>query len=482
MEAELIRKEFGCYRCVCRKEARQEETVEVVLSEEQSDAAEFITAEVVVLLRSKECEDGLVRLRAVIEGAVLYADGDGKCFSVPLRSECRLEWTGQELRRDGQLCARLTLQSVEGKVLNPRKLLVSMELQGSISQWQSETVSYVSEARGEKLETRCEQAHLTLVADVSEKSFAVTEEYSLPQGSETVQEILLSRCASTVLGTDNVAGKLIIRGTTITELLYRDENAALHSLSFTSSWSQLMDVSAEPTNSSVTLMPTAQYVDAIDGGRAVALELHLTSQLQCSATVEAEALVDAYSTAYESALRRESVSFPVFTCGESVEQSRDVSIELPESFEELLLSSAEVGKSQNDTRELSVRLLYRTDSGEVRAIEKALPPELENVPIESCCVSDLRVSRNAVGLDMSIRMSYVPCTEQSSQLSWVDAITLDEDKPLRKTGTSGLIVVRRSDASLWELARKYGSTVALIEKVNENCDEKDAFLFIPRAR
>ena len=478
MEAELTTKELSFFRCSCRREATQEETIEVLIGDDLPDAATIIDAEPSVFLRSKECEDGQARLRCAIEGSILYSTEDGRLCTVPFRSECRMEWTAQELKRDGLLCAKLRLQKTELRVINPRKLLLHTELCGSISQWMSESVRYASAAENIALEQRREVSTVPIVSAVSEKSFAVTEQFALSGDCERIESILLHRCTSHVEEWNSVAGKLILQGKSQLELLYTDELGSLCTRSFTSSWSQLMDVPAEPEQSAITLMDTARYVDIVDGGEAVSLEVHLTAQLRCTASAEIETLTDAYSTTYETELRREALVLTAFSTQPENEKTLRSSAELPEDPDKLLFSRGEVEKEIGGSYTLAVRGLYLDREGRLKCWEKKLDCASDAEP----ALQSLKCSQSGKGLELSAVLDESREEEESTELRWIGGITLLEDKPIRKRGLPGLVIVRRNGAEPWDLAKKFGSTVALMEKANENMDEKDAFLFIPRAR
>ena len=476
MEAELTKRELSFFRCIARREAAQEETIEVLIGDALPDAAEIIDAEAAVFLRSKETEDGLVRLKAAVEGSILYGTEDGTVCSVPLRSECRMEWTGSELKRDGQLCAEMKLCRAEGRMLNSRKLLLQAELCGSFSQWRSETVSCVCAAAADHLETKIESTTLPLVCGVSEKSFAVTEQFTIPEECERASDILLQRCSSWIEEVNSVAGKLILQGRSRLELLYRDEPGSVCSQSFTAAWSQLMDIPAEPDKTRITLMDTARYIDIVDGGEAVSLEAHLTAQLQCTQSVEIETLADAYSTAFETESETETLRLSLLKENGSEEKTLRDSMALPEDAERTLFGRGEVRKGANGVTLLSVSALCQNSGGALHLLKKEIACEGE------ARLKELKLSRNGNELELNAALEFQQETEQIAELSWLKNISLLEDKPLRKRGLPGLVIVRRDGADAWNLAKKYGSTVTLMEKANEDMDEKDAFLFIPRAR
>ena len=474
MEPELIRQELNYFRCICTKEASREETVEALIPETMGDAAEILHTQGMVFLRSKECEDGLVRLRGSIEGSILYRTEEGELCSLPFKSECRMEWTGEELKRDARLNGSLRYSGLDARILNPRKILVSGELAGKCSHWCTEQLSYVSGVNNGKVETRLETQKLRLVSDVTEKAFALTEDFPLPEGNMAMEEILLYRCRSQVEEAHSVAGKLILQGNTRLEMLYTDEEGQPHPLSFTNTWSQLLDSAAEPSSTHIHLMPTALYVDSINGGTAVSMELHLTAQVICSENVEAEVLVDAYSTDYEAELKTEELAFLSYADVIAGERTVQCNVKAPEDMEEILLCYGEANSRQS----CGIFVLYRENSGAVKVFRTGVPVEWD----ESFVLRELNAARSGDSIDLGLSLASDTPVSSQTVLRWVDGITLNEGNPYPKKDRPGLIAVRRNSGSYWDLARKYGSTVSLIEKANADIDEKDVFLFIPRAR
>ena len=474
MEPELIRQELTYFRCVCTREAAREETVEVLIPDAMGDAAEILDTQGMVFLRSKESEDGLMRLRGSIEGSVLYRTEEGELCALPFKSECRMEWTGEELKRDARLSASLGATGVEGRIINPRKILVSGELTGKCSQWCAEQTAYANGAAAGSVETRTETQTIRLVSDVTEKTFALTEDFSLGEGAAPIEEILLYRCASQVEEAHSVAGKLILQGSTHLELLYADEEGKAHSFSCNSGWSQLIDSAAEPSCTHIHLMPTALYVDSINAGTAVSLELHLTAQVICSESVEAQVLADAYSTDYEAELQTRELVFTSFADEETGKQESRSSIKPPEDMDELLLCYGEAISRQA----CGIHVLYRDADGTEKGFFASVPVEREG----SFVLRELSAAKNGGSIDLRLSLASDTPVSCETALRWVDGIRLDENSPLSQKNRPGLVAVRRNSGSYWDLARKYGSTVSLIEKANEEIDEKDIFLFIPRAR
>lgn len=474
MEPELIRQELTYFRCVCTKEAAREETVEVLIPDTMGDAAEILDTQGMVFLRSKESEDGLMRLRGSIEGNVLYRTEEGELCALPFKSECRMEWTGEELKRDARLSATLGASGVEGRIINPRKILVSGELSGKCSQWRAEQTAYANGAAEGSVETRTETQTIRLVSDVTEKAFALTEDFSLGEGNEPIEELLLYRCASQVEEAHSVAGKLILQGSTHLELLYADGDGKSHPFSCSSAWSQLIDSAAEPSCTHIHLMPTAIYVDSVNGGTAVSLELHLTAQVICSENVEAQVLADAYSTDYKAELKTRELVFTSFADEETGKQELRSSVKVPEDMDEMLLCYGEAVSRQA----CGIHVLYRDTDGKERDFCASIPVERE----DSFVLRELNAAKNGGNIDLRLTLASDTPTGCETTLCWVDGISLDENSPLSKKNRPGLVAVRRNSGSYWDLARKYGSTVSLIEKANEEIDEKDIFLFIPRAR
>lgn len=472
MEPELIRQEMNYFRCIGTREASREEKVEALIPDVMGDAAEILDTQAAVFLRSKESEDGLVRLRGSLEGNILYRTVAGELCALPFKSECRVEWTGEELQRDMLLCAELYCTGAEARILNPRKLLMSCELNAQCSLWCAEKLNYVSAVADGSMETRCETQNVRLISAVLEKTFALTESFPLREGSAAVEEILLSRCESRVEEAHSVAGKLILQGKSELELLYADEEQQLHTLCFSSGWSQLLDCATEPGSTQIRLMPTALYVDGINGGTDVSLELHLTAQVICSESREVLVLTDAYSVSYAAELKEAKQLFQSYA-GEAEEMRIQCSVKAPEELEEILFCRVEPGAH----RELTLHLLYRDTAGAICSYAVPLSTEAEERICRDC-------SASVNGGNIELRLSFMPETSACEEctLCWIDAISLDEEKPLSAKKHPGLVAVRRSSGSYWELARKYGSTVTLIEQANAEMDEKDLFLFIPRAR
>ena len=80
MEAKLKKNSISCYKSVYSASFSREETAESVVPDVFPDICQILDTDAVVMLRSKEVEQGRLCLTGIIEIAVLYLpDGEGGC-------------------------------------------------------------------------------------------------------------------------------------------------------------------------------------------------------------------------------------------------------------------------------------------------------------------------------------------------------------------------------------------------------------------
>ncbi|MCQ2438243.1 MAG: DUF3794 domain-containing protein [Oscillospiraceae bacterium] len=478
MNLELEKETLRCCRCVYAGEHAQEEAVEAVISDAMPDAAEIVEAQARLFLRSKESRAGRVQLRFAIEGSLLYrSEEEGRICALELKGDCPVDWEDEAMEEDVRLLVTGRLYRVEGRMINPRKLQLRCELIASVREWAETEIAVSTGCSAEKLELKIEKRIWPYVSAVGEKTFVLSEDLSFSEGAEELSALLLTGLELQTEESQIVAGKLLLRGEARLSLLYLNGDgtpAAPQSLKLP--WSQLLDMGQECERCHVSLMPTALYADPFSDGQGVSVELHLTAQAVCFSERELSFVADAYSTACAAELSREELLAGEQAALAFREESLRESVPAESREETVLLTFCELGKRQKEGFPIRCRCLLRRGDGTLHTMEKELLWQGEQTPELCSCSAELSGGR------LELRAALLSAEEAECEpLCFVSGIELSEEQ--RRGGEAcTLYAVRDEGASMWELARKYGSTVSLIEQANASRAPGDVFLFVPRSR
>ncbi len=499
MEIELKKDRITGYARVFQDSSNREETIEAVVPDTMPDVSRIVDTDAAVSLRSKQIENGRLTVTGLLEGNVLYLpEGETALRRLSLSGPCTFDFDSPQIREKCRARITLRVTAADARMLNPRKVLLRVDVSAEADVYCAQELEFATGAENEALQTLLVTETVGYVSAVEEKTFVLTEEFTLPAGAPALSEILLSRVNAEVEDVKHVGGKLILQGTARLELLYAAaEGRRPLAESFSASFSQIMDMGGECGGGAlVSLMQTACYVETLPGTygvNAVSMELHLVAQAVCCAEREVRVLSDAYSCRY--ACQAETEALCVDGIGKTLtarETVREVA-ETPEAVGELILCYVVPGRPTCGGGAvkvpLAVHLLYMTDRDTVSSLcrktecEMPLAAPEDAVLLPGCprCAEPY-ASPAAGGLELRLPLVVDASARETGTIRAVVSLSLDMDAPLSPGGVPSVMVVRSRGGDLWALAKKYRSTPELIAAANPQPPEEGGFLLIPRAR
>ena len=495
MEMELNKEELRLWQSVYWGSVRREETLEAVVPDTMPDVAELLDADAAVFLRNRETEDGAVTAVLQLTGTLLCrGEGEKGVFAVPLNASVSCRWEDAAIAREDQVQLRLAVPAADARLLNPRKLLLRCNLEAEAECFREEVLAYASGAESGELQQRRSTGSVSVVSAVGEKTFVITEEFPL-SGAEGAESILHSRVQYMLEDVRNMAGKAVVQGKLLMEVLYTVPGQDVPCLqSFTAPFSQIVDAPGEVSAARFTLLPTAEYVESMSGGYGsggFSLEAHLVAQVVFTEEKEITYLSDAYSTHCPVELERCEMRLR----SQRREVTRHVSIrenvDLADSAERVLWCyvTAETPEAAEGGRcrlTAHAHVIYVNERGEIAGKNARLQTEIEGGEKDCCNMALLPQESYASpagrGLEFRLGMEWRGWEDESWVMAPLSAVTLRDEEPFDLAARPSVTAVCSSDEDLWTLARRYASTVELIESANPGARESGGFLLIPRAR
>ena len=476
--------------------AGRELSEETIVPDALPDVGSVVDAQGILCLRGKETTDAAVALSAGVGISVLYAPADGGglcCVELELPADIRLEAPGAD--GDCRTAARMRLISVEARAINSRKLSVRAEIAADAQCWRRDALRLAS-----GLAAHDGQAHMLLrsaeamtVADVREKTFAVTDEYAVPAGMGGGVRILARRVSPMIDDVKYVSGKVIFRGRAVSELVFADADGASRAGRYETEFSQIMEIDcdAEEASASASLLLTGAYFDMPEYGEGagrLAAELHFAVQCVCRERRRIDYLADIYSN--------RTLLLPAFDETAVVSDARLLSMRQtvagraePAAAGETVYACACVGPvtAEEDAVKTSVlvRLVSKTEEGAYTASKCRLSAEFtpadlrdgERLGQASVSVADIYSS----GSDVRVALRMDAAVTTGGVIRSVSAVAEDAEAFARLPGKPSAALVRvPAGTELWELARRYGSSPEAIEAANGG--RRDGLLLIPKTR
>ena len=500
MEASTRKVSYPCYQTVFNQTFPLSEGQECVVSDTLPDITAIVYTSAAPLIRSKDLSDGRVRLEANVPARVTCLGEDGTIFCVDVNIPFYLSAQDEGIRENCVCVAGIMLRQTETRLLNPRKLSVRAELQVQVECCLSGALE-LAQATGEPvvgLHTLERGAEISTIAAVTEKTFVLTDEYTLTEQEPSAVEILAQSVMMRTQELKTVGSKLIVSGLAESALLYRGEDGDVYEAAFQTAFSQIIEADIELEDASVELkiLPSGMYYEIIPGTemRELAMELHLVAQAVICAKQSICYLADAYSNLYPLELQRETRGFTFVTRESVLRENGKALLETPETVSRVISCRATPLSADFDGGSAIVRFRVTLccRSGEKlctveRVCAQTFAPETTDGAVKICgfCISDLSAVPTEAGVEVRFSAELRVQFAQEITLECVSAIGWNEEDRLDTDDLPTLVLLRAdSSQNLWQLAKENCSSVEAIAAANgleEAGESWNKLLVIPKA-
>lgn len=445
-----------------------------------------------VLLRGKRVEDG----HGTIEGELMVSvsflpDGAAGICVLHMEIPWRVDFESEKISDTNTVVADVRVMQLETRLLNPRKILVKAKLQAEITVYGKRMlVIYDDIEETNVVQVRRESVTCTFISAVCEKTFAATDEYPIPADMTGI-EIIGKSVQFRVDDVKTLTNKLIVKGTVLSDVVIASETGTSEKVSFTSSFSFIAETDCEQVSDDVriSIMPTAMFYEPAANGRMLSVEVHGVCQIVSYEKKEFTFMSDAYSNFYPCACDYETMTVYAERKKELRRENVTGSISCHSQVDRVwFLTAGGVSLGGNEMSELSVQigLCVQYENGTTDWLKARVPMIIKKQPTErvlSVRIGDLYGSCSGAEIEYRLTVDYELQEENAVDLKMISSIAFDDER--LNTAKLPSIAVVRSGGSLWELARKYASTVDLIRTYNELEEEEcstNTLLLIPRQR
>ena len=504
MEARLNKNSIPYHKKVYETSVSREETAETVVPDTLPDIAEIINTDGLVLLKSKEVENGRANMAGNINAVVLYIpEDDGGIQKLNITIPFNVFYESQAVSEDSSPVVSAKLSGIDARVLNPRKVLVRAEIIADISCYQEgeldvyDTLGTDADCDVQVLSSNCK---ISPVTGVREKTFVLNDEYQIPASKPELGEILQQRVDLTVDDIKTVGNKLVFKGAAYVNLMYAGSNNQPAAASFTTSFSQIleMDNIGENPDAQVRLMLTSAYIEPLgvsQDDRAISAELHIVAQAVCNDNIELEYIADAYSNAYELELESSDLEIMSIDRRTVVRENVSCVVETLSAVKEVVNTCACLGKPEVSGGRVhctvTLKAVYLDENNRLCCADKVITVEskLETDGKTDAAPSDVRCSEIIAltvsgGLEVRMAVDFELVFTEEYKVSPVVSIEIDEENPISLTRLPSVTIVSGDmGADIWRLAKKYYSTPELIISTNKLEEgDRPELLLIPKSR
>lgn len=498
MEIKIENKTIRTYREISRQAKKIQETAETVVPDTNDDIGKIISANTELYLKSKDVSGRGVTVGGEAEISIMYiTESESAVSFLRMTKAFTLEYDVDGADNDTVAQIALSVTNSETRVLNPRKVSVTVEISGEMSCFRQENA--ITEAELPKsdmtIHAKWESESAVFINAACEKTFAFNDQFTFPSAKPVPQKLVWQKPCFEITETQLIGTKALVKGILQLNICYLSESVDYPvQWRFSTPFSQLLDIGQEKMDlSSARIEISSAYfelVDTISGEKALDAEIHAVLQLVSYFNQELSFISDAYSNAMPLICKMQPERVCSVSDVQRLTMDAEEQISIAEECKDVLnvqttLTSASISRSRAEAA-VAVDILYQTEGGTLSAVHRNLMLEQE------CSVSDVRFlsarlgdvnfrpEGSAVGGRLSVEIFYRSSSVR--ELSMVESMELDEEKPFDLTAFPSLTLVRAENESVWELAKKYHSCPEKITAVN--CFEADVqgcMLMIPKS-
>ena len=505
MKLELNRTHLAGYETMLETTVFREETLETIVPDANPDVLRLIDTQGKALLKSKEAMDGRVALAGTAQLTILYQPEGG---TGPRRLEVGIPFStsveDSRLTSDCLVTAVARVVGADTRTINPRKILTRVEVAVNVKVFREETVLLCTgvHAEGGTAEERKESHRPYCVSAVQEKLVSFENELSIPVGRPVAEELICNRVELASHEAKLIGNKLIFKGEALVRLLYRSVGGEMDTADFTLPFSQVAEVIGVGENGQCIIDVGLNGVTFTLGedGRTVSAALSVLVQFLVCEEREIELLADMYSVCCPVKVDR--VPFVYRRRREAgvgrqmVRQMIETGLSVRSVVDAYCLvgrtTHRREGKQTNLMVDVIVTVICVTDEGELCAMSRRLETGCSvEIPEECLCSFECRCGElvampGADGVEVRFPMEFPYFCEQEEQGMVVRETTLAEDGG-EGGGEKPSIVLRvlQPGESLWDVAKRYGTTIEDVVRANElegKQPEEGTMLLIPRKR
>ena len=496
------------YETVAETTLCQEETLESIVPDACPDILRIVDVCGQATLSGKQAREGMAQVTGVVRACILYQpEGGGglRRMETSLPFTCQVEAPG--LTERGTVLASPRLRRAEARALNPRKVLLRVDLAVDVTACQPAerpVCSGVSDAEENAVcQKRYQGEHYQLSA-VQEKPFTFSDQIRLQSGSGEAPTLLAARAQPVCAESKLIGSKLIFKGMVEVYLLLQEAGGGLTACHESMPFSQVIETAGagEEGDCQVDVEVASFRCEQDPGdGREVNVDLELLAQAQVRCRRTVTLLQDLYSTSHLMEVERENQ--PLCRLDEQSVRPQAVrelleTGELVRSVVDARLALGQV-RQNREGRELVltvdawVTVLYLDENEQVQCVHQSIPvtcrldcPEGARCSCFCVCPGEVFAAPAVGGVEVRFTVEFHCMTTETNTVPAVTGAQLGEARGTGEEKRPSVVLRLPSPGEeLWDIAKAHGTTMEQILQANELEEETlpaGRMLLIPSAR
>lgn len=506
MDLALNKTPMEGYVCPLDTVIYQEETQENIVPDACPDILSVVSTEAQAQLTRKESLEGKVELSGCARVTVLYLpDGeDGpRCLELSVPFRCAASAPGITAGCPVSAVPRIT--GAETRALNPRKVLVRLELAVSVQCWSpmDDDLCAPWEQPEYALQQRTEELESYVVVAMAEKGFAFTDEVRLTASHPGIQSLLGHRLELRCAEAKVIGSKLIFKGEAVLQARYRTQENTMASGRWELPFSQIMELSCAPEDGACSLDVVERSSEVTltgdEEGRTIAVHLELLAQAVVRQTRQVKLFTDAYSVTHQVTTERRAYTLIQLWEESTAQEVARETLETPSAARTVEDCFVALGQPQIErdgpegvmSVQGKVTVLFTGEDGLLACVTAPVSvqcriglPEGGNCRVRCGLAGEVQAVATASGVEVRLPIQFSYLTTLSRQREAVVALAVEEREP-EEERPSVILRLAQPGECLWDIAKAYSTTTDDILAANELPEPEQlegCLLLIPRSR
>ena len=490
MELEFEKTAVSCLNRKIRDVQSQEQTLELRLPEGMPDIGSVLGAWGQCILRGKEWRSSEIGVSGGVTVWVLYQPADGSSpQSVEAWLPMQQKWGLTDCQREGVIRTKWYLKSADARALSVRKLMLRASVQVLVEVLEPMEAQIAQPIElPPDIQLLRKEYPTRVPREAGEKTFQLEDVLPLPAGAVQPEKIVCCQVLPMLTEQTVVGSKGVFRGNVRCHVLYLGEDGGFHSADPELSFAQFEDLERdydEGATLSVMMDVTGFEPEVLDG--QLRAKCGMTAQYMVHDRVMVDLVEDAYSPIRNVTVSTEPLNIPnVLDTGRRI-INPEVGYSGGRVVDAVIYPEYPSVHRAGDLTEMefpgTVQVLAYNDEGHLEGTQLRWNESWE-LPVASgaqvqpviLSVTPPEISGGRIMAEMEVQADTISPDVGNgvTAMEAGDPAVPDPNRP-------SVILRRAGEGSLWDLAKKTGSTVDAIWAANQLTQEPmdDRILLIP---
>ena len=520
MSVELEKKIISNHRTLTATGTQATVDNDIIVPDTQPDVKTVLQAEVLPMICEKHVQKDYIILTGNMDYSIIYLSDEKDSPSAIKSISTRIPFTHQ-IEVSGAQEASFTgikpdVVSVDFSAVNSRKINVKSTVEFESNIIISDGFEAVCSAQAEQeLPCRNQEIETFALASFCENEFELSDTFSIPSGSEMIDELLKVDIKINSREVKSISGKPVAKGTVDVHALYTDTAGQIQCIDGEIPFTEILsadDVGADDMCEVEYTITDLSYSAAADTDGDISM-LDLRTRINIATCVYRKSVdsitEDLYSPDFEVSVMRDSVRVCRIAGGGTdssvIKDTVQISADAPpisriyNVIAKPYVESAEIkGGKAHISGVADTYIMYTSSDKDcpVSSFKKEIP---FSYSIATACGDDARisvfcdvdaisynaVSSNTADVQFTINFDTKIITEE--RISYIKNAEADEENIYDRSQIAGIVIYFASAGeSMWDIAKRYHTTAQAIASAN-GCDFPDILteakqIMIPRRK